>query len=90
MNRIQTSQQALSIARTVTQNNEVLATATDFEVLKLPQGELGHLVLLLFKSGKDFSKAEMPQDVLIPVELDGRKGYLWAQEAALQFAASKS
>lgn len=82
-----TSEQMQQRAAEALKQDTVLKSTPDFDVLALPAGFMEHLVLFLWKEGRDFAPGQLPRDYLFPVQLDGRQGYLWGKEAALAFNA---
>ena len=83
--RFRPSNDAIEVAKSAFQTEQLLKQDTDFEIYEVPPGDLDNMALLLFAKGKDFGVGEYPEDLLIPVKLDDRLGYLWKKKAALKF-----
>lgn len=83
--RMRPSADAIRVAKSAFRAEQLLKQDTDFEIYEVPQGDLDHMVLLLFAKDRDFNVGEYPADLLIPVKLDDRLGYLWHKKAALKF-----
>ncbi|MBI3956866.1 MAG: hypothetical protein HY340_02650 [Candidatus Kerfeldbacteria bacterium] len=70
------------------QRREVLKSTDDFDIYALPEGLMSHLVLFLWKEGKNFPENAVPRAFLMPVVIENRDGYLWEKEAALAYSGS--
>jgi hypothetical protein len=65
----------------------ILQTDTYF-IYRLPQNQntmLENFVLLLFNTGHDFPADKVPAGLIIPVDIDNRRGYLLEENVASNF-----
>lgn len=82
---LKVSPDVIKQAQDAFQSHEVAKSTDCFEVLKMPLGDLGHMSLILFKKGQDADPDKINGNLFIPVEIDGRKGYILATKAALAY-----
>jgi len=87
--RFNASDNAIEIARAAFEAKKIVRQSEDFDIFEVPPGDLDNRLLLLFKEGKDFLSGEYPGDILIPVKIDDRSGYLWRKKAAMAFRSGK-
>ncbi|PIS42498.1 MAG: hypothetical protein COT24_03170 [Candidatus Kerfeldbacteria bacterium CG08_land_8_20_14_0_20_40_16] len=85
MNDVLVSEEMKKQAQEAVQANQVLRSTDRFEVYQMPQGDLDHMALVLFRKGYDADPDEINGNLFIPVEIDGRKGYLLETETAMAY-----
>jgi len=90
MGVIQASTETKRIAEQSFNNNEVIKQADTFTVYRLLSNQksmLDNFVLMLFAAGHDFPKDGVPDGLVIPVDVDSRRGYLLLESTAQSFQA---
>ena len=87
MTCLRVAQNVQRLAEDAFAQNKVLRSTDDFQIHELPQGSsMDGYVLFLWGEGKDFPPDRVPPGhLIIPVDVDGRKGYLWLKEAAMAY-----
>ncbi|PIY96957.1 MAG: hypothetical protein COY66_02180 [Candidatus Kerfeldbacteria bacterium CG_4_10_14_0_8_um_filter_42_10] len=85
MNDVRVSSEMKNRAHQAFQTHQVEKSTDLFEVFKMPQGELDHMSLILFKTGHDIDPERLNGNLFFPVEIEGRKGYVLATEEAMAY-----